>query len=867
MLPTLCAAALLLGTGGPVERFVLDNGLTVLLAEDHRAPLVSVGVMYSVGARNEAAGITGLAHYAEHMNFRATARFPGTEITEAITRIGGRWNGYTWIDQTWYVETVPRDAFEKMLDLERDRMASALYDPEDFRQERTSVIAELHSYDDPHSVLYDAVLAASYEIHPYRNNTIGYLSDVEAVTRDQAFAFYRRYYHPNNAVLAVVGDFDPAAARQAIRARFGALPASGESTAVVTTEPPQTGQRRVTVNRPGPHAEAIVAFRAPALTDPDFAAMVVFDALFAGGKGLRFTADYPAPRGTPLARALVDSGAATRAATDWQASRYPYVYTVTAAVPAGPGAPAALARAEQAIFAALDEAGGRAWTDSEVAAAFRQLASAYAADLDDLPGRAHQLAFFEVSGGYQHLLDLPARAAAVTAQDLRRFVRERLAPERATVGWFVPSAPAAQPSPPPPTGSPLGRWPAPAAPPAAATAAPTTAVLANGATLIVAPAPGPLAALKGRFRLAAPLASPALLATAAELLSTGDPAADPVPLAWTLHRDPTAAVNEDAIEFGATVLGDDLTRVLRALGERIARLANGVPEGEWRRAVEKARGRAVELEGDVDARLHGTVRRGLGVRADPPWGAAADFDRVSLADLRSFAAANLGPAQASVAVAGAADPAAVRAAVEAWPASSGPRVRARARAAELRGPAAWTESVIAIPEKPQNDLVVAFPGAAGRPWDAAATRLILYLLGETGYAGRLGTALVGPGLVYSVRATREGGQAARHLEIRTAASAADTPEVLARIRRILDDAARGAFTAEELAEAKAYLRGKRARSRDGSVATAGALVDEAWEPPPDADAVTLAQLNDTARRLFASGAPLAVIAGSGAPAR
>ena len=163
MFAVLCAALL---QGMPVERFVLDNGLTVLLAEDHRAPLVSVGVMYAVGARNETAGITGLAHYAEHMNFRATAAFPGTEITEAITRIGGRWNGYTWIDQTWYVETVARDAFEKMLDLERDRMTSALYDPEDFRKERTSVIAELHSYDDPHSVLYDAVLAASLRDPP-----------------------------------------------------------------------------------------------------------------------------------------------------------------------------------------------------------------------------------------------------------------------------------------------------------------------------------------------------------------------------------------------------------------------------------------------------------------------------------------------------------------------------------------------------------------------------------------------------------------------------------------------------------------------------------------------------------------------------
>ena len=302
--------------------------------------------------------------------------------------------------------------------------------------------------------------------------------------------------------------------------------------------------------------------------------------------------------------------------------------------------------------------------------------------------------------------------------------------------------------------------------------------------------------------------------------------------------------------------------MLRALGERITRLANGVPEAEWDRAVARARERAVELEGDVDARLASATRSGLNVRAAPPWGAVADFDRVTPGDLRAYAAGALGPGQATLAVAGAADAAAVRATVEGWSARSAARDRSRVPAADLRGPDAWTESLLAIPEKAQNDLAVSFPGAAGRPWDAAATRLILYLLGETGYAGRLGKALVDPGLVYSVRATLEGGAATRRVEVRTAASAADTAEVLGRIRRILDEAAKGAFTAAELAEAKAYQRGKRARSRDGSVATAAALVEDAWEAPPDVDAVTLAQLNDTARRLFSRGAPLAVIAGA-----
>ena len=138
---------------------ILENGLTVLIQEDHRAPLVTVATMYKVGARNESVGTTGLAHYVEHMAFRATRDFPGSEVTDAITRIGGRWTGYTWIDQTYYAETVPRDAFTRMLELEAERMTSALFDPEEFLKERSSVVAELRSYDDPQSLLYDAVLA------------------------------------------------------------------------------------------------------------------------------------------------------------------------------------------------------------------------------------------------------------------------------------------------------------------------------------------------------------------------------------------------------------------------------------------------------------------------------------------------------------------------------------------------------------------------------------------------------------------------------------------------------------------------------------------------------------------------------------
>jgi predicted Zn-dependent peptidase len=160
----------------------------------------------------------------------------------------------------------------------------------------------------------------------------------------------------------------------------------------------------------------------------------------------------------------------------------------------------------------------------------------------------------------------------------------------------------------------------------------------------------------------------------------------------------------------------------------------------------------------------------------------------------------------------------------------------------------WTAS--------QNELRVVLPGDRSRPQDRAATAALLYLLGETGYAGRLGKALVEPGLVYSVRASLEDGW----LAIRTAAAAKDTREVLRRIREILEDAVRGAFTEADLAEAKAYLGGKAARGREGALATARTLADEEAGSP---ERLTLPELNDAARRLFAKGAPLALVGGPG----
>jgi zinc protease len=870
-----------------VERTLLDNGLTVLVAPDHSSPLVSVAVMYTVGARNEAAGTTGLAHYVEHMNFRATRRFPGGEITEAITRMGGRWNGYTWIDQTYYAETVHRDALDTVLDLERDRMLDALYEADDFSRERTSVIAELHSYDDPRSVLYDAVLASSFEIHPYRHNTIGWLTDVEAVSRDEAYRFYRRFYHPNNAVLVVVGDVEPADALARVRARFEAVPRAGETTRVRTVEPPQQGERRVVVRRPGPHARVLAAFRAPALTEADFAAMVLFDALLAGGKGFRFTRDYPRDDAAPLHRAVAAVTPEATAHSQWQASRDPYVYTLGADVPEA----TALAAAEEALFRAAEQAAARAWTDEELARARRQVLTGWASDLDDKAGRAHQLAFFEVAGGYGYVVDMPARLLRVTRDDLRRFAGERLTRDRATVGWFVPTpatAPATATSPP------AGPSPAPTAataatasslPSASAAAAgrpapsPRSRRLRNGLTTMVAPgAGGALVALRGRIEAGALFdgGRPGLSALATELLARpvpGEPA--PVaPLTWTLHEEPESPAVQRWIEFDASALAADVPDLLRDLAARLRRalaFAEGGPieAAEWqaiqKAAAHRARTNAAAIATALWQRALTELFATSSPLRRPPWGEPASIEAAAPDALRAFVRSHLRPGLTTVVLAGGLEAAAADAELERRLGTLGTAPVDRPVAPSLAGAKGgdqWGVVRLPRPGKSQDDIRVVVPGDRARPWDAPATELLLYLLGETGYAGRLGKALVDPGLVYSVYASRQEDGAPGFLMVRTAAAPKDTGEVLRRIRSILEDAARGAFTPEELEEARAYVRGKRARAREGSAAHARDLLER---PGPGTEsaaaAVTLGQLNDTARRLFRNGAPLAIVAG------
>ena len=175
----------------------LDNGLELIVLEEHTLPVASVQMLYRTGARDEQNGRTGLAHFLEHMAFRATKNFPDTEVASRIYAVGGEWHAYTWIDQTTYFETVPKQELDLVLRIEADRLGRLLIPQDGIEAERGAVLAEMHGYEnDPALVLNDAVVYSSLIAHPYRNNTIGWESDVRGLDRHDLVGFYRAHYHP-----------------------------------------------------------------------------------------------------------------------------------------------------------------------------------------------------------------------------------------------------------------------------------------------------------------------------------------------------------------------------------------------------------------------------------------------------------------------------------------------------------------------------------------------------------------------------------------------------------------------------------------------------------------------------------------------
>ena len=355
-----------------------------------------------------------------------------------IEQFGGSWNGYTWIDQTTYLETATRDALDRMLFIESERMANCLYHPDDCESERTVIISELKGGEnDPDQLLDQEVTATAFKAHTYRHPTIGWLPDLETMTREDLYGYYKRYYIPNNATLVIVGDVDSDEALRRVEHYFGGIPAGTDLPRIRTVEPEQTGERRVTIRKEGTTAYFKAAFHAPAVTDPQFHPLNVLDAVLTGAKGLNLWSSFRVPppqRSTRLYRALVERGLASYVSGAFVPTAQPFLYTVSAT--ATDGTP--LERVEEVVLEELDRIRRDGITEAELTKARAQLKARLVFENDSVTNIAHQLGYFETIASVDVYTTLPERLAAVTAAQVADAARAVLNSSNRTIGWFEP---------------------------------------------------------------------------------------------------------------------------------------------------------------------------------------------------------------------------------------------------------------------------------------------------------------------------------------------------------------------------------------------------------------------------------------------
>jgi zinc protease len=428
-----------------IEKHRLENGLTVLLKESRHAPVTTFWIWYRVGSRNEVPGITGIAHWAEHMLFKGSEAFPKGEISKQIARNGGLMNGLTWLDFTTFFETLPADRIDLGLRIEADRMEKALFDPEELALERTVIISERQGAENqPTFLLDEEVVGAAFRVHPYHHETIGDMCDLETMTHEDLWRHYQTYYGPNNAIAVAVGDFHAAQMLPRIEDLFGSIPARSDPGPVNRPEPPQRGERRVNFEGPGATAYLQAAYRAPAATDPDFFPMAVLSTILTGASGMNLFAPAPPNRSSRLYKALVETGLAAGISGSLPAMLDPYLYAISVTVRAG----RSLSEVEEALDVEVDRFLQDPISAGELHTAIKQTKAQFAYSSESVTNQGFWLGFSSIVADSGWFESFVGNLAAVTVEGVHRAAETYLPRRNRTVGHYLPQGLQAEAIPP-----------------------------------------------------------------------------------------------------------------------------------------------------------------------------------------------------------------------------------------------------------------------------------------------------------------------------------------------------------------------------------------------------------------------------------
>lgn len=435
-------------SGTPSLDRSLTNGLRVLVFEDHRAPTALHMVFVRAGSIDETTGKTGLAHVLEHMMFKGTETLKPGEFSKRVSALGGRENAFTTREYTGYFQQVHRDAVFEVMALEADRMQRLRFSDEEFKKEIQVVMEErrLRTEDSPTGLAYEALMATAFHAHPVRNPIIGWMSDLQSLTADDARDWYQRWYGPNYATLIVAGDVDPEAVFAHAQKIYGDWQPKPAVDQRPQTEPTQIGQRLARVRAPAENPFFILAWRVPTLMAADgplrpdnakareVVALAMLSTLLDDSDTGMLVTDLV--RNRKLAVSV-------NAGTDG-ISRGPGLFTIQA-TPSPGVSPAQL---QEEIRKALQEIARAGVSEKEITRLRRQAKAGQVYQQDSIFSRTMQAGRLAMVGRpTQDVADWLTMLDAITSSDLQRAAASVFVPEQLTVIELEPLSPDARPRP------------------------------------------------------------------------------------------------------------------------------------------------------------------------------------------------------------------------------------------------------------------------------------------------------------------------------------------------------------------------------------------------------------------------------------
>jgi len=870
-----------------VQQHKLANGLEVLVQEDHSAPLVCSYIWYRVGVRHEPPGQAGISHFLEHMAFKGTERLSGREMNRLVTAKGGYLNGFTSMDYTAYVETLPSDALDLAFEIESERMARCTLSAEDVETEKGVVLSEFAGREnDPSFLLYLQTMATQFPNQPYGREVIGTKEDLRALTRDKVLAYYRSHYAPNNAVLVVTGDVSAEEVFRKAERYFGPIPS--DTPAPPTPNPGRgpTGEKRVKLELPGRTPYLQMLYEVPPIQHPDHVVLEVIQNILSGGRTSRLYPD------------LVAAGLASSAGGWDYENPQNTVFAVQVAMLPG----VEHAKVESALDDVIERLQAEPVSAPDLAKAKNQTKANFIYSADGVTNLAHQIGYYHTIYDHRYLETFPAKVDAVAAEDVQRVMRAYFVKDNRTVGWLVPTGEGDA------GGGGGGRapsdlqWRRPdserlafrlrgeraggsdlpvAPPPDLGPVAPIHQMkLSNGMTLVMQENhSAPFVALYGNV-LAGPVLDPegkaGLAAFCAEMLSRGTQQRP-----WQAIRDELEAVAAD-LHFGTGVqvgtvagrcLKDDLGLLLGATAEQLVTPA--FPSDE----LERVRAELLAAHQSRDEDTMQVAERELLARLYPAGhplhmprlGTAETVSSITRDDLVQFHSRYYRPENTYLTIVGDIAPEEAAEVVErvfgSWERAGEP---AKVQIPPVPVPVKAQTVGVPVPNKTQVDIALGFPGISRKDPEFYQADLMNYVLGA-GFMSRLNMRIREElGLAYYVFSSYRAYWGPGPWILQMGVDPANADKALAAAVDELRRIRAGPPSEEELQLWKDYAKGTVARRME----TYGGIAQEllmasfydlgiyhAYQYPGILAKITPDQVNEAAKQFLHPDGYIAVMAG------